>query len=523
VPTVSVVGLGAVGWAVVHGLSRHYTCTGFDIDDDYEWDSVVRSDIVFVCVPTPPTAEGRLDCSAVRDVLSRLSRDAYGGPVVIKSTIGVGFMDKAVSEFPGLRLVYMPEFLRERSRYTWFLHPDRLVLSGHAEDIDETLRYFTWATGAAVIRTNHRSAEVAKLAHNAFIATKVSFTNEIEQVSRELGADPHEVMAVVASDRRVLSDAHLTPGLGPYGGKCVPKDTEELAIAGSPHTRLLAHIVSARKSDDRPSQPAAGVKIGVVIPTKNRAEKLSRALASIATQVRLPDEVIVVSDSSGDQDRLTREVIAGFEGDFPIHQVRNHRAANMSGAVNTGLSVLQSHQRSPTGTYVALLDDDDWWNRHYLDNVATYAMEVEADWVVSGLIRHETRDRGVPQSIPSQLSVGDFLVSNPNVQGSNLFVRFSRLLEVGGLDESLPSTTDRDLCVRLLRLPGMRYEVLRNHLVHHDASPDPSRLSTPGSERKRAGLTAFYRKHSAEMSPEQRAAFRERARKLFEVEIPSEA
>jgi UDPglucose 6-dehydrogenase len=519
--TVGVVGLGAVGWAVVHCLSRDFACTGFDVDDDYDWDSVIRADIVFVCVPTPPNSEGRLDCSAVREVLARLSKDAYKGPVVIKSTIGVGFMARATAEFPKCRLVYMPEFLRERSRFSWILSPDRLVLSGDPQDIEETLGFFRWAREAVVIRTSHRSAEVAKLAHNAFIAMKVSFTDEIEQVSRGLGADPSEVMSVVASDRRVLTDAHLKPGLGPYGGKCVPKDVEELAIAGSPRSRLLSHIVSSRKLEGRPVQTAASLRIGVVVPTKNRAEKLSRALASIANQVRLPNEVIVVSDSSGEQDRLTHQVVAKFEDVIPVREVRNGRSTNLAGAVNFGLSMLQSHQLSLTGTYVALLDDDDWWNRHYLDNAACFGAEYDADWVVSGLIRHETRNRGAPLPIPSELSVGDFLVSNPNVQGSNLFVRLSRIVEAGGLDESLLSTTDRDLCIRLLRLPGIHYEVLRNHLVHHDATPDPSRLSTPGSERKRAGLVAFYQKYSAEMSAEQKYAFRERAESLFEVEIPT--
>lgn len=517
--TVGVVGLGAVGWAVVHGLSRYYRCSGFDIVGDYDWSPIPQSNIVFLCLPTPPTVEGRLDGTAVLDVLSRLSKEAYDGPVVVKSTIRVGFMEGATGDFPNLRLVYMPEFLRERSRYTWFLHPDRLVISGRAEDIDETLQYFSWASGATLIRTDYRTAEVGKLAHNAFIATKVTFTNEIEKVSLQLGADPHEVMAIVSADRRVLSDAHLRVGRGPYGGKCVPKDTEELAAAGTPHARVLSTIVTARKLDPRPSQPALGPTIVVVIPTRDRAEKLSRALASVAAQVRPPDEVIVVSDSRDDQDCLTHDVIVGFEKRIPVREVRNDRTPNISGALNTGLSLLRSSRWTPTQTFVALLDDDDWWDRWYLDNVATYAIEVEGDWIVSGLIRHERDGRGDPQPIPSRLSVADFLVSNPNVQGSSLFVRFSRLLEAGGFDESLPSTTDRDICIRLLKLPGIRYEVLRNHLVHHDASPDPSRLSTPGSRLKRAGLTAFYRKYSVEMTPEQREAFCERARCLFSVEI----
>jgi len=520
VPTVGVVGLGEVGWAIVHGMSRHFTCTGFDIEGDYEWSSISRSDIVLVCVPTPGGPDDRLDCSAVRDVLARLSGDRYSGPIVVKSTVRVGFMDDASREFPGLRLVYMPEFLRERSRFTWFLNPDRLVLSGRAEDVDETLRYFSWVRGATLIRTDHRSAEVAKLAHNAFIAAKVSFTNEIEEISRDVGANPEVVMAVVAADRRVLSDAHLRPGLGPYGGRCVPKDTAELTRVGGPKARLLTAVLAARAPEEWRPPLSPDVSLTVIIPTKNRSKKLSRALASVAAQTRLPDEVIVVSDSSGEEADRTHDVIRDSSSRIPVRELRNTNSPNLSGALNTGLAAAQYGLYSSERTFVAFLDDDDWWDTHYLDNAATYAAEVEADWIVSGIVRHEGGARGVNQPIPSQLSVGDFLVSNPNVQGSNLFVRLSRVLEAGGFDEHLMSTTDRDICIRLLRVPGVRYEVLRNHLVHHDASADPTRLSAPGSPAKRAGLTEFYRKYSAEMSLEQREVFRERARRLFSVEIP---
>src|SRR5690606_3832247 len=109
------------------------------------------------CVPTPEGGDGRLDCSIVESVLSKLSASRYAGIVVIKSTIGVGFMDEAVTEYPDLRLVYMPEFLRERSNFTWFVNPDRLVFSGNEEDVEEVLQYFTWVEDdVPVLRMTHR-------------------------------------------------------------------------------------------------------------------------------------------------------------------------------------------------------------------------------------------------------------------------------------------------------------------------------------------------------------------------------
>jgi len=249
---IGVIGLGSVGKAVKHALSFYHPCTGYDIRGEYSWEDVLDTSVVFICVPTPEGGDGRLDCSIVESVLSRLSVSRYAGVVVIKSTIGVGFMDEAVTEYPDLRQVYMPEFLRERSNFTWFVNPDRLVFSGNEEDIEEILQYFAWVEDdVPVLRMTHREAELGKLAHNAYIALKVSFTNEIEQISHERSADPAHVMSVIWADRRVLSREHLRPGFGAYAGKCVPKDTRELIkasgcatllqVAEDLNNRILAH------------------------------------------------------------------------------------------------------------------------------------------------------------------------------------------------------------------------------------------------------------------------------------------
>ena len=238
---IGVIGLGSVGKALKHALSFYHPCTGYDILGEYSRDDVLDTSAVFICVPTPEGGDGRLDCSIVESVLSKLSASRYAGIVVIKSTIGVGFMDEAVTEYPDLRLVYMPEFLRERSNFTWFVNPDRLVFSGNEEDVEEVLQYFTWVEDdVPVLRMTHREAELGKLAHNAYIALKVSFTNEIEQISHERSADPAHVMSVIWADRRVLSRDHLRPGFGAYAGKCVPKDTRELINASECATLLQA-------------------------------------------------------------------------------------------------------------------------------------------------------------------------------------------------------------------------------------------------------------------------------------------
>jgi len=237
---VGIVGLGAVGSALKHALAFFHDCLGYDVNGDYRWDDILATDILFVCVGTPERAGDRLDCSQVTNVLGRLNEDGYPNPVVIRSTLRVGFMAGATARFPRLRLVYSPEFLRERSRFQWSVCPDRIVVSGRAEDVRETLHVFEWVEDAEILIMDHRSAEVAKLAHNAFIAVKVSFTNEIERIAQRLGADPCAVMDVITADRRVKSREHLQPFKGPYGGKCVPKDTRELIAAAGEAPLLRA-------------------------------------------------------------------------------------------------------------------------------------------------------------------------------------------------------------------------------------------------------------------------------------------
>lgn len=227
-----VVGLGAVGSALAYVLEWFYQdVVKFDIVGDYRWEPLLSTEAVFVCVPTPSGSDGHLDCTEVTKVLAKLASDGYRGLVVIRSTLRIGFMSRAHAQFPSLRLVYSPEFLRERSRFQWSANPDRLVVSGDPNDMNAVIGLFDWMEDATVLRITDVEAELGKLAHNAYIATKVSFTNTVSAIANEHGADPSAVMSVVWTDRRVRNKSHLDPTGGPFGGKCVPKDTHELALS----------------------------------------------------------------------------------------------------------------------------------------------------------------------------------------------------------------------------------------------------------------------------------------------------
>ena len=512
-----VIGLGSVGWAVVHGLSPKYLYSAYDIIGEYEWDNILLTDIVFICVSTPANPFGRLDCTAVNNVLDRLNNDNYSGCIVVKSTVVIGFMDRMVAHYPALRLVYMPEFLREISSFTWFSDPDRLVLSGSDDDVEEVLSYFSWVNkGIPVLRMSYTSAEIGKLAHNAFIATKVSFTNEMEDICSEHGADAVDVMSVIWADRRVNSQDHLTPYLGPFRGKCVPKDVQELSRCGKKRI-LLSAVENVNGQTPAKTFEKKEYEVITIIPTHNRPSLLDRALSSVSAQKKLPDTVYIVIDDDDPSYSAVDALVSRYRAVIPVHLIKNNRSSNISGAINTALERAEHDYPNNARAFVSFLDDDDWWDISYLSNASKYAMETGADWIISGLIRHEgTNLPGIMQAIPTKITQNMFYDSNPNIQGSNLFIRLSNLIAVSGFDENLVSTTDRDICIQLLDT-GTVTAILNNHLVHHDADHFRDRLSSPGSEKKCCGLQYFYRKYAEKMSQPERESFKKRSEDLFQI------
>jgi glycosyltransferase involved in cell wall biosynthesis len=324
-------------------------------------------------------------------------------------------------------------------------------------------------------------------------------------------------MEIVWKDRRVNCSDHLTPGLGPFGGKCVVKDMSELMVASNSPLLKMVHQVNGmtHESESRPIYP----EVAVIIPTNHGIEYLARALDSITIQTYKPRKIVVVSDESNSETAKIGRVIDGYSNQLPIAHIINNGAQNVSGAINTGLEYLTSGNHLEDDTFIALLDDDDWWEHRYLENCVKFSYETKSDWIISGLIRYdESNLKGLKQTIPPSLAVTDFLVGNPNVQNSNLFVRANNFIAVDGLDSYLVSTTDRDVAIRLLQA-GTNYSILFNHLVHHDAFSRAGRLSHPGSERKKSGLSTFYNKYNALMSEEQRNEFKTRAKKLFNIDI----
>lgn len=199
-------------------------------------DTVRRTDIIFLCLPTPPGADGQADLQYVLQVARQIGACIPDYKIVVnKSTVPVGTAGKvrmtmeAETNVP-FDVVSNPEFLREGSAVDDFLKPERVIVgteSEHAAKIMTRLYEPFVRSGNPIITMDVKSAELTKYAANAFLATKISFMNEVANLCERVGANVDEVRRGVGTDTRI-GKRFLFAGIG-YGGSCFPKDVQALA------------------------------------------------------------------------------------------------------------------------------------------------------------------------------------------------------------------------------------------------------------------------------------------------------
>jgi UDPglucose 6-dehydrogenase len=209
--------------------------------------------LLFVCVQTPPTYSGDADLSAVQRAVEEIG-EPHGKALVMKSTVPVGTGRTIHRDAPDLAYVSCPEFLKEGTAVKDFLAPDRVVVGFDPGDewAADAVTAAYEPLAAPIVRTDLSSAEMIKLASNAYLATKISFINEIANVCDEVGADVTEVARGMGMDPRI-GDRFLNAGLG-FGGSCFPKDTQALKIlAGNSgyHFQLLNSVIEVNELQKR--------------------------------------------------------------------------------------------------------------------------------------------------------------------------------------------------------------------------------------------------------------------------------
>jgi UDPglucose 6-dehydrogenase len=225
--------------------------------------AVKGAEVIFIAVGTPSRENGEADISSVCEVAEGIAKALKGTKkfkvIVNKSTVPVGVGDVVTriliqNKIPAKRfsVVSNPEFLREGSAISDFLNPDRIVIGASSNQAFNLITELYRSLNARIIFTSVKSAELIKYASNAFLATKISFINEIASICERVGSDVTEVAYAIGMDKRIGRE-FLNAGVG-YGGSCLPKDVSaliHLAQASGHEPRLLnaTRAVNERQID----------------------------------------------------------------------------------------------------------------------------------------------------------------------------------------------------------------------------------------------------------------------------------
>jgi UDPglucose 6-dehydrogenase len=287
--------------------------------------------LLFVCVDTPPTYSGDADLSRVRAVVQELP-EGSDHVLVMKSTVPAGTGESIRRDMPALAYVSCPEFLKEGTAVEDFMHPDRVVIGSDAGDegaagaVEELYK----PLGGEILRTDVASAEMIKLASNAFLATKISFINEIANVCEEVGADVGQVAQGMGLDARIGS-SFLRAGIG-YGGSCFPKDVSALKmLAGNTgyHFQLLTSVIEVNELQKRRVVGKLEKHLGSLIG--KRIALLGLAFKPDTDDMREASSLVLAARLQGEG----AEVVA-------YDPVAAERAAGLLGSVEMATSAMEA-------------------------------------------------------------------------------------------------------------------------------------------------------------------------------------
>ena len=238
---IGIVGQGYVGSAVKEVFSKHYETNTFDLNGDCTCtdieDLVAASDIIFVCVPTPMKKDGSCDTSIVEAVVKDIndmvvSRNVSGRIVAIKSTIPPGTTNRLNKGCENISVIFNPEFLTEANFIDDFKNQNRIIIGGERPSTTKLRQVYSLAfPNAKIVKTGSITAEMVKYFTNTFLATKVSFANEMKMICDGLNIDYDKVVEYSTYDERLGKSHWAVPGpdgkMG-FGGSCFPKDINAL-------------------------------------------------------------------------------------------------------------------------------------------------------------------------------------------------------------------------------------------------------------------------------------------------------
>lgn len=213
-------------------LTEQQQASSLTFTTDYQ-EAISDADVVILAVGTPSAADGQADLTYIFAATESLAPHLKEGAIVaIKSTVPPGTNNKVEAIIKqhtdvSFETASLPEFLREGSAVSDSLNPDRVVIGVESDQAFKTLEKLHRPLGSQIIRTKPASAQMGKYSANSYLATRITFINQIADLCEKNGADVNEVINIIGTDKRIGSH-YWYPGLG-YGGSCFPKDVNELA------------------------------------------------------------------------------------------------------------------------------------------------------------------------------------------------------------------------------------------------------------------------------------------------------
>ena len=197
-------------------------------------DTINDSDIVFLSVPTPANSDGSINTNIVENILTAINQCRKNDSVILlRSTVVPGTTDFFSKKFPELKIVFNPEFLTEKNANYDFMNQSRIILGGEKKLTDRVSELYNWRFehSVPIIQTNFQTAELIKYMNNCFLATKVSFMNEMKLIASEINVDWNKAIEGFIGDPRVGTSHTNVPGndgkLG-FSGSCFPKDLQAI-------------------------------------------------------------------------------------------------------------------------------------------------------------------------------------------------------------------------------------------------------------------------------------------------------
>ncbi len=260
---IGIIGQGFVGNAVYQKFKNFYEVLTYDLDESKcnstKEELFNQCGYIFVCLPTPMNKDGSCNIDIIDKVLDELDLLAdnheTARTIIVKSTVPPGTTEKWNDRFHSLNVIFSPEFLTERNAVEDFNNQDRIILGGPRPHTSEVKRIFSKVfPKARIIKTNSNYAEMVKYLTNAFLATKVSFANEIYKICEKVGADYDKVIEYATLDERLGNSHWQVPGYDGdfgFGGHCFPKDLSALLHVSNKLDTVNNVLTAAMKTNDK--------------------------------------------------------------------------------------------------------------------------------------------------------------------------------------------------------------------------------------------------------------------------------